>query len=143
VDREVHGLVLMLGTLSNEARILRGLNLLNCPPTNFAKLAGIPKTRFLQGLNGEPGRAFSDEDAQRYLSFIEKLFELQVAVDELAKDANGKVKHLPLDWSRFNEIGDALVIRLAQQVCLETGDHQLDEVAARALKATRSQPAAQ
>jgi hypothetical protein len=112
---------------------------LNLPPSIFCKLGGFPRTRFEQGLRGEPGRSFGDDAAQRYLSFLEKLFNLQLAADELTRDKNGLIKHLPLDWSKVDQINDALVIRNAQEICWETNDHQLDAVAERALKATRSE----
>ena len=128
-----------IATLSNEARIQRTLDQLGLAPSAFCKLCGIPRTRFEAGLKGEPGRSFSDVEAQRYFSHLEKLFELQVAADQLTKDKNGLVKHLPIDWTRTAEILEALVIREAQQICVEDGDHQLDRAAEVALKATRSE----
>lgn len=126
----------MYGSLSNEGRIANALRQLNLPITVFCKLAQIPKTKFIQAMDGEPGCALSDETAQKALSFLERLFELQIAANELTKDANGLTTHLPLDWSRVDQISDALVIRSAQQICLETDDHTLDRVAENALKAT-------
>ena len=122
----------MYGSLSHEGRIAKALAQLGCPVTNFCKLAGIPKTKFIDAMNGVPGCALSDETAQKALSFIERLWELQSAIDALTKS------HIPLDWSRTNEIAEALVIREAQQICLEDNDHQLDRAAEYALKATRS-----
>jgi hypothetical protein len=122
----------MFGSLSNEGRIAKALAQLGCPQTNFAKLANIPKTAFLNAMHGLPGCALSDETAQKALSFIERLWELQTAVDQLAK------AHLPLDWGKYDQIGDALVVFQAKEICLETGDHQLDQAAEHALKATRS-----
>jgi len=43
-----------------------------------------------------------------------------------------------LDFTRYEEIGEALAIRLAQTVCLEDNDHQLDAVAQRATNALRT-----
>jgi hypothetical protein len=43
---------------------------------------------------------------------------------------------VPMDFTRYEEIGTALAIRLAQTICLEDGDHALDEAATRAVKAT-------
>ncbi len=125
----------MYGSLSNEGRIAHGLKLLNLPITNFCRLSGIPKTKFMQAMSGDPGCSLSDEIAQRALSFIERLYDLQLAADEITKDANGRTVHVPLDWSKLDQIGDALVVRLAQQVCVEQGDHQLDQVANHALRA--------
>src|SRR5215470_8430993 len=129
VGRELEMSNYGVGSLSNEAKILRGLKQLNLSPSIFCKLGGFPRTRFEQGLHGEAGRGFSDANAQMYLSFLQKLFNLQVAADELTRDKNGLVKHLPLDWTKTEQINDALVIRNAQEVCLETNDHALDRVA--------------
>jgi hypothetical protein len=129
----------MYGSLSNEGRIANGLRQLDCPITVFCKLARIPKTKFLAALDGQPGQALSDETAQKALSFIEKLYNLQLAVDELTRDSvTGKVKHIPIDWSKVDEVTDALVVWQAKEICLETGDHQLDKAAEAALHGVRS-----
>jgi hypothetical protein len=87
-------------------------------------------------MNGIPGRHFSDQDAQVCLSYLERLYELQCAVDDTTRDPRtGRTTHVPLDFTRYEEIGEALAIRLAQTVCLEDNDHQLDAVAQRAMKA--------
>jgi hypothetical protein len=127
------------GSLSNEGRIANGLRQLDCPITVFCKLAKIPKTKFLAALDGQPGQALSDETAQKALSFIEKLYNLQLAVDELTKDAAGRVKHIPIDWSKVDQVTDALVVWQANEICLETGDHALDRAAEIALHATRGE----
>jgi hypothetical protein len=125
---------------SNEAKIQRGLDLLGCAAVNFCKLAGIcGKTRFMEAMNGIPGRHFNDKDAQALLSYLERLYDLQSAVDDTTRDPRtGQTVHVPLDFTRHEEIGVALTIRLAQTVCLEDDDHTLDAVAERATNALRS-----
>src|SRR5579871_5964346 len=125
---------------SNEAKIQRGLDLLGCASVNFCSLVGIcGKTRFMEAMNGLPGRHFSDRDAQTFLSYLERLYELQRAIDETTRDPKtGQTIHLPLDFTQFEAIGNALTIRLAQTVCLEDNDHQLDAVAERATNALRA-----
>jgi hypothetical protein len=132
-----------LAAFSNEMKIQRGLDLLGCASVNFCSLVGVcGKTRFMQAMNGEAGRHFSDHDAQTFLSYLERLYELQRAIDETTRDPKtGTTSHVPMDFTRYEEIGNALTIRLAQTVCLEDDDHQLDAVAARvtnALRATNS-----
>jgi hypothetical protein len=129
-----------LAAFSNEAKIQRGLDLLGCASVNFCSLVGIcGKTRFMEALNGLVGRHFSDKDAQTFLSYLERLYELQRAIDETTRDPKtGHTIHIPMDFTRYEEIGNALTIRLAQSVCLEDNDHQLDAVAERATNALRA-----
>lgn len=91
----------------------------------------------MEAMNGVPGRHFNDRDAQTCLSYLERLYDLQRAVDEATRDKNGKTTHIPLDFTRYEEIANALTIRLAQSVCLEGDDHALDVVAERATNAFR------
>jgi hypothetical protein len=122
-------------TWSNEARIQRGLDLVGCPPTNFCRLMGIGKTRFLETLGGT-SRGFDDEEAQKFLSFLERLHDLQAAVNEATRDpGTGLTARIPLDFSRVEQIATALACRLAQKICLEDGDHSLDQVAQDAMNA--------
>jgi hypothetical protein len=129
-----------LAAFSNEAKIQRGLDLLGCASVNFCSLVGIcGKTRFMEALNGLSGRHFNDHDAQTFLSYLERLYELQRAIDETTRDPKtGQTIHIPVDFTRFEEIGNALTIRLAQTVCLEDDDHQLDAVAERATNVLRA-----
>jgi hypothetical protein len=124
-----------LAAFSNEAKIQRGLDLLGCAAVNFCSLVGIcGKTRFMEAMNGVPGRHFSDQDAQACLSYLERLYELQRAVDDTTRDPRtGRTIHIPMDFTRYEEIGNALTIRLAQTVCLEGDDHALDIAAERAI----------
>jgi hypothetical protein len=123
-----------LPAFSNEMKIQRGLDLLGCASVNFCSLVGIcGKTRFMQAMNGEPGRHFSDKDAQAFLSYLERLYDLQRAVDDAARDPQtGQTIHVPMDFTRYEEIGTVLAMRLAQEVCLESDDHALDVAAERA-----------
>jgi hypothetical protein len=74
-----------LAAFSNEAKIQRGLDLLGCAAVNFCSLVGIcGKTRFMEGMNGVPGRHFNDQDAQTFLSYMERLYDLQNAIDDAA-----------------------------------------------------------
>jgi hypothetical protein len=124
-----------LAAFSNEAKIQRGLDLLGCAAVNFCNLVGIcGKTRFMEAMNGVPGRHFNDQDAQACLSYLERLYELQRAVDDTTRDPRtGRTIHIPMDFTRYEEIGNALTIRLAQTVCLEGDDHALDVAAERAI----------
>jgi hypothetical protein len=123
-----------LAAFSNEAKIQRGLDLLGCAAVNFCNLVGIcGKTRFMEAMNGVPGRHFNDKDAQEFLSYLERLYDLQRAVDDAARDPKtGRTIHVPMDFTRYEEIGEVLAIRLAQAVCLESDDHALDVAAQRA-----------
>jgi hypothetical protein len=116
---------------SNEAQIQRGLDLLGCATSNFCRLVGCGKTRFQAVLNGVGH--FSDDEAERFLSYLKRLFELQSAIDAATRDADGKTVRVPMDFTRYEEIGSALTIRLAQEVCLESDDHALDGAAASAV----------
>ena len=129
----------MVTTFSNEGKIQRGLAPLGCSPSAFCKLAGVcGKTRFMEAMNGLPGRHFSDTEAQALLSFLERLWELQAAVDEASRDAFGRTSHVPLDFTRSEQIDNALTIRLAQKCVMEDDDHSLDAAAERAIKALGS-----
>jgi hypothetical protein len=129
-----------LAAFSNEAKIQRGLDLLGCAAVNFCSLVGIcGKTRFMEAMNGVPGRHFNDQDAQTFLSYMERLYDLQNAIDDAARDPKtGGTIHVPMDFTRYEEIGEVLAIRLAQAVCLEGDDHALDAAAERAIKALGS-----
>jgi hypothetical protein len=129
-----------LAAFSNEAKIQRGLDLLGCAAVNFCSLVGIcGKTRFMEAMNGVPGRHFNDQDAQTFLSYMERLYDLQNAIDDAARDPKtSQTIHVPMDFTRYEEIGEVLAIRLAQTVCLEDNDHQLDAIAQRATNALRT-----
>jgi hypothetical protein len=92
----------------------------------------------MEAMNGLPGRHFSDTEAQALLSFLERLWELQAAVDEASRDAFGRTSHVPLDFTRSEQIDNALTIRLAQKCVMEDDDHSLDAAAERAIKALGS-----
>ena len=55
-----------LATHSNEGKIQRGLEHLGCAARNFVLIANtVGLTRFMEGMNGVPGRHFSDAVAER------------------------------------------------------------------------------
>jgi hypothetical protein len=123
-----HQMATALATHSNEAKIQRGLEHLGCAARNFvliAKTVGL--TRFMEGLNGVPGRHFCDQDAQRMLESLGELYELQIDVDAV----NGS--HIPIDFSKVDAVGTALTIRRVAKIAAEENDHALD---AQALRAT-------
>ena len=71
-----------LPTHSNEGKIQRGLEHLGCAARNFvliAKTVGL--TRFMEGMNGVPGRHFSDAAAERMLEVLGEMYELQIDLD--------------------------------------------------------------
>jgi len=71
-----------LPTHSNEAKIQRGLEHLGCAARNFVLIANtIGLTRFMEGVNGVPGRHFSDAAAQRMLEVLGEMYELQIDLD--------------------------------------------------------------
>jgi hypothetical protein len=93
----------------------------------------------MEAMNGVPGRHFNDQDAQTFLSYMERLYDLQNAIDDAARDPKtSQTIHVPMDFTRYEEIGEVLAIRLAQTVCLEDNDHQLDAIAQRATNALRT-----
>jgi hypothetical protein len=124
-------------TWSNEGRIQRALDLVGCPPTNFCRLMGIGKTRFAEAMS-RTGRGFTDDEARAILSFLERLHDLQSAINETTRDPeSGSVVHVPLDFTRTEQIGNALATRLAYQVCREDNDQSLDAAAQDSLNALR------
>lgn len=117
-----------LPTHSNEGKILRGLEHLGCAARNFVlitKTVGL--TRFMEGLNGVPGRHFSDAAAQRMLEVLGEMYELQIDLDAV----NGT--HIPIDFSKVDAVTTALTIRRVAKIAAEENDHTLD---AHALRAT-------
>src|SRR5580704_7565840 len=58
-----HKMANALATHSNEGKIQRGLEHLGCAARNFVLIANtLGLTRFMEGMNGVPGRHFSDDD---------------------------------------------------------------------------------
>jgi len=79
-----HHMATALATHSNEGKIQRGLEHLGCAARNFVLIANtVGLTRFMEGLNGVPGRHFSDAAAQRMLESLGELYELQIDVDAM------------------------------------------------------------
>ena len=117
----------MLATYSNEAKIALTLTQLGCAAQNFCKIAGVGLTRFLQALNGVPGKHFSDQQAAHLLGVIGEMYELQLDVDRIAN------AHIPINFTRVDDVLTALTIRRVARIAAEENDHALD---AQALRAT-------
>jgi hypothetical protein len=125
-----HHMATALATHSNEGKIQRGLEHLGCAARNFvliAKTVGL--TRFMEGMNGVPGRHFCDEHAQRMLEVLGEMYELQIDLDAV----NGA--HIPIDFSKVDAVTTALAIRRIARIAAEENDHGLDEQALRATTA--------
>ena len=118
----------MLAIHSNEAKIARTLTQLGCAAQNFCKIAGIGLTRCLQALNAVPGKHFSDEQAAHLLEVLGEIYDLQLDVDRMANS------HVPINFTRVDDVLTALTIRRVAKIAAETNDHALDEHALRATK---------
>ena len=119
-----------LPTHCNEAKILRGLEHLGCAARNFVLITNtVGLTRFMEGLNGVPGRHFSDAVAERMLEVLGEMYQLQIDLDAV----NGT--HIPIDFSKVDAVTTALTIRRVARIASEQNDHTLD---AQALRATKS-----
>ena len=116
----------MLATQSNEAKIERTLTQLGCAAQNFCRIAGVGLTRFLQAINGEPGKHFRDDVAAHLLAVLGELYELQVDVDGIAN------AHIPINFTRVDDVLTALTIRRVARIAAEENDHTLDSQALRA-----------
>jgi hypothetical protein len=117
---------------SNEGKIQRGLQHLGCAARNFVLIANtLGLTRFMEGLNGVPGRHFSDAVAERMLEVLGEMYELQIDLDAV----NGT--HIPIDFSRVDAVTTALTIRRVAKIEAEGGSHSLDALAERATNAVR------
>jgi hypothetical protein len=125
-----HHMADALPTHSNERKIQRGLEHLGCAARNFVLIANtLGLTRFMEGMNGVPGRHFCDEDAQRMLEVLGEMYELQIDLDAV----NGT--HIPIDFSKVNAVETVLTIRRVSRIAAEENDHTLDEQALRATTA--------
>jgi hypothetical protein len=125
-----HHMATALATHSNEGKIQRGLEHLGCAARNFVlitKTVGL--TRFMEALNGVPGRHFSDAAAQRMLEILGEMYELQIDVDAV----NGS--HVPIDFSKVDAVTTALTIRRVARIAAEEHDHTLDSQALQATTA--------
>jgi hypothetical protein len=123
-----HHMATALATHSNEGKIQRGLEHLGCAARNFVLIANtVGLTRLMEGLNGVPGRHFSDANAQRMLEVLGEMYELQIDLDAV----NGA--HIPIDFTKVDAVTTALTIRRIARIAAEENDHGLD---AQALRAT-------
>jgi hypothetical protein len=124
--QELH-MALALPTHSNERKIQRGLEHLGCAARNFVLIARtVGLTRFMEGLNGVPGRHFSDANAERMLEVLGEMYELQIDLDAVNN------AHIPIDFSKVDAVETALTVRRVARVAAEENDHVLDEQALRA-----------
>jgi hypothetical protein len=125
-----HHMANALPTHSNEAKIQRGLEHLGCAARNFVLIANtIGLTRFMEGVNGVPGRHFSDAAAQRMLEVLGEMYELQIDLDAV------NVAHIPIDFSKVDAVTTALAIRRVARIAAEENDHTLDPQALQATTA--------
>jgi hypothetical protein len=123
-----HHMATALATHSNEGKIQRGLEHLGCAARNFVLITKtVCLTRFMEGLNGVPGRHFSDAAAQRMLGILGEMYELQIDLDAVNN------AHIPIDFSKVDAVETALTIRRVAKIAAEEQDHTLDS---RALRAT-------
>ena len=119
-----------LATHSNERKIQRGLEHIGCAARNFVLIANtVGLTRFMEGLNGVPGRHFSNAAAERMLEVLGEMYELQIDLNAV----NGS--RIPIDFSKVDAVINALTIRRVAKIAAEQNDHTLDEYS---LRATRS-----
>ena len=118
----------MLPTHSSEAKIARTLTQLGCAAQNFCRIAGVGLTRFLQGINAEPGKHFSDDYAAHLLDVLAELYELQLSVDAIASS------HVPINFTRVDDVLTVLAIRRVARIMSEENNHALDSHALRATK---------
>jgi hypothetical protein len=103
-----------LATHSNEGKIQRGLEHLGCAARNFVMIANtVGLTRFMEGLNGVPGRHFSDAAAERMLQILGEMYELQIDLDAV----NGT--HIPINFGKVDAITTALTIRRVAKIMAE------------------------
>ena len=82
----------------------------------------------LTSTDAVPGKHFSDELAAHLLEVLGEIYELQLDVDRMANS------HLPINFTRVDDVLTALTIRRVAKVAAETNDHALDEHALRATK---------
>jgi hypothetical protein len=77
----------------------------------------------LQGINGNPGKHFRDDDAAHLLDVLGELYELQLDVNAIASS------HVPINFTRVDAVVTALTIRRVAKIMAEENDHTLDSQA--------------
>jgi hypothetical protein len=92
-------------------------------------ISGVGLTRFLQGLNAVPGKHFADQQAAHLLEVLGELYELQLDLDAIAKS------HIPINFSRVDDVMTALTIRRVARIAAEDNDHTVDSQALQATTA--------
>jgi hypothetical protein len=100
----------MLASHSNEAKIARTLTQLGCAAQNFCRIAGVGLTRFLQGINAEPGKHFRDDYAVHLLRVLGEIFDLQLDVDRMAN------AHIPINFTLVEDVLTLLTIRRVAKI---------------------------
>ncbi len=108
---------------SPEGRIATKLRVLGCAESNFAKLCAgiIGKTKLNEALT-DSRRSLDNPTAESLFDRIEQMESLQAAV---AVDG----VQVPIDWARIEAVSTALSVRLANQIELKSGNHELEFIA--------------
>jgi hypothetical protein len=101
----------MLSTLSAENRILTRLAALGCSELAFSRLVA--------GIVGRTAivKAFRDSTAPFTHSVADRLIEGVGQMEELAK----VIAPIPVDWTRTDQVANALLIRLTAKAALDLG----------------------
>ena len=114
----------MVGTLSNEGRILSLMAELRLDTNNLSKITGLMShTTLGQCLSGK--KSLKPDDARRLFEYLDRLKQLVRDIPSYAK----------IDWSRTESIQIALVTRLANSIELEQGNSSLQSAADKATRA--------
>src|SRR5215471_16063113 len=107
-----------VASFSNEASIRKQLQDIGCSESAFAIFNGIVgRTRFFEAMRGEPGKHFSQQDAERLLEIISEMHGLQKEVD------------VPINWGCTDQIGIALIGRRIARIAAEMNDTSFDATA--------------
>ncbi len=114
-----------LASLSPENRIVSGLRILDCAAGSFVQIAkqlgaSISAGGLSESLNGK--RALDNSIAERLLETLERMHDLQQAIDA------------PVNWMKTEQVVLALTIRRVARVAGESEDHSFGAVADTATK---------
>jgi hypothetical protein len=97
-----------LASLSTEAIIRERLRELGCAENSFAAFNGVVgRTRFFEAMRGEPGRHFSQQDAERLLATISEMEELESKSDPA------------INWGQTDRVLRALVVLRIERYAAE------------------------
>lgn len=114
-----------VATLSVEANIRERLRKLGCAESSFAVFNGLcGRTRFFEAMRGEPGKHFSQQDAERLLQVIREMEELEANSDAA------------IDWNQTDRVLRALTVQRIERVAAELNIHdmRLDQGAVKAVQ---------